>query len=386
MTSLLHARRRARRTLWAAGLAVLLAAPVLADQAPDAPVLAIDVQVVDRDGAPIAGITPDKFNVEIAGRRRRVLSAQPVDGLAAPVADSLEGRQVYFVVVDAGSFGPGASNAAIEAMKTFAATLRDGSLVGLVTFPTGPSVELTADHASIIAALDGIAGQRPASRGGQFGVGLSDIFEYTSSSDPTAVTRTFCGTELAQEDGCPQNLEQEINAEVNGLEAQARASLGRLADFSKRLASIPGRKVVVLASAGVPIAERSGGRPDVGTLPVELAEAATRADVAVYTLLLDRLPDSEGGARRATNASRDRELRGRWLEQFSSSMGGALVRVQAGQAGDAYGRIARETTSYYRLTVESTDADTADRPQRLRVRVDQRGATVRSRTLVKGRE
>lgn len=385
MTALFHARWRARRALWAAGLVAALALPVSADQAPGAPTLEIDVQVVDRDGAPITRITPDKFNVEIGGRRRRVLAAQQIEGSAAPSADSLEGRQVYFVAIDAVSFGPGASSAVIAATRTLVETLPHGSLVGLVTFPAGPSVELTADHAPIVAALEGVSGQRQAARGGQFGLGLADIFEYTSSPDPTAVTQAFCGTELAQEDGCPQSLQQEVNAEVNGLEAQARASLGMLAEFSKRLATIPGRKVVVLVSAGIPIAERSGGRPDVGTLPEQLTEAATRADVAVYTLLIDRLPDADGGARRA-NASRDRDLRGRWLDQFSSSMGGTLVRVQAGQSGDAYDRIARETASYYRLSVESNDADSADRPQRLRVRVDQRGATVRSRTLVKGRD
>ena len=67
-------------------------------------------------------------------------------------------------------------------------------------------------------------------------------------------------------------------------------------------------------------------------------------------------------------------------------LGGQLT-AQGVSALDEHPHIERfgGTASYYRLTVESTEADTAERPQRLRVRVDQRGATVRARQLVKGR-
>ncbi len=379
--------RRAARALCLAALAMVAARPVSAGQASDSasPTLQVDVQVVDRDGRPIPALTADKFEVEVAGRRRRVVSAEVVDALAAPSPDSLAGRQVYFIAVDTLSFAPGASNAAIAAIRTFIDTLPDGSLLGLVTFPAGPSAELTTDHAAVSAALDSLSGQRPAQSAGPFAIGLSDMLEYMSSPDRTAITQTFCGQEMAQEDGCPQRLEQEVAAAVGGLETQARASLGMLTDFSNRLTQVPARKVVVFVSAGLPVAQRSGGRPDVGTMPVVLAETATRADVAFYTLLLDRLPGNDGGGRASSNASRDREALGRWLDQFSASMAGALVRVQSGQTAEAFERIARETGAYYRLTVESTEADAAERPQRLRVRVDARGATVRARQLVKGR-
>lgn len=354
-------------------------------QTPTPETLTIDVQVVDRDGRPIAGITADKFNVEINGRRRRVVDARHVESGATGV-EALEGRGVYFLAVDASSFGAGASRDAIDIVTTFVRTLPDGSLVGLVTFPSGPAVELTTDHESVLTALLSVAGQRQAVRGGSFGLGPGDVVEYLSSNDRTEVARRYCGAELAEDNACPQLLEQEANTTVNVLETHARASLGWLADFSRRLEQIPGRKVLVLASAGLPLASRSGGRPDAGDLPAQLSDAVTRSGIAFYTLLLDRLQDVDQvqGARQA-NASRDRETLSRWLDQFSASMGGALVRVQAAQDLDAYARIASETASFYQLDVETAAADVADRPQRLRVRVDARGATVRSRTLVKGR-
>lgn len=385
------ARRLATPMTWA-GVVAMLAITTIAVRAGQAPAaaadtLAIDVQVVDRDGQPIAGITPDKFNVEVNGRRRRVIAARQVEGTATPGTESLEGRRVYFLVVDASTFGPGASGIATEAITTFIQTLPADSLLGLVTFPGGPAVELTTDHPSVVTALASLAGQRQPQRSGTYGMGVSDVMEFVSASDPTEIARRFCGAELSEDTGCQQVLAQEANAMVNGLETEARSSLGMLSSFATRLAQIPGRKVLVLASAGLAVAERSGGRPDVGNLPAQLAESATKSDITLYALMIDRLQDADQAqnARQSSNASRDREALGRWLDQFSTSMGGALVRVQPGQTSDAYGRIARETASFYQLTVESIPADVVERPQRLRVRVDARGATVRARTLVKGR-
>ena len=139
----------------------------------------------------------------------------------------------------------------------------------------------------------------------------------------------------------------------------------------------------MLASAGLAVAQRAGGRPDVGNLPDELGQALTGSDVAFYTLLLEGLASAGAQDARQSNPRAEREVLARWLDQFSASMGGALVRIQPGQPGEADARIARETVSYYELTLEPGEGDGADRLQRLRVRVNQGGSTVRARTLVK---
>src|SRR6188768_460108 len=46
-------------------------------------VIAVDVQVSDRNGVPVAGLGPDRFAVTINGRRRRVLSAELVESRSA---------------------------------------------------------------------------------------------------------------------------------------------------------------------------------------------------------------------------------------------------------------------------------------------------------------
>jgi hypothetical protein len=40
---------------------------------------AVDVQVIDREGRPVAGLGPDAFEVTINGRRHRVVSAELID-------------------------------------------------------------------------------------------------------------------------------------------------------------------------------------------------------------------------------------------------------------------------------------------------------------------
>ncbi len=393
VTSTFDVPRRRVAPISSVGLATMLlmsASVAGAAQAPAAKsdALIIDVQVVDRDGLPVANIAADKFDVEIGGRKRRVLSVQLVQAAAVATPDASAGRQVYFVAIDALSFGPGVTKAVATATKAFIETLPAGSLVGIATFPQGPSVELTSDRAALAAALDTLSGQRPSQRSSAFNLGAADVIEYVAANDRTSIIQSHC-PELEDSNGCAQSLDQDVMTAINVMETQARASVGMLADFAARLGRIPGRKVLVLVSAGLMVADRSGVRPDVSSQTTDAADSTTRSNVTVYGLFLDRILEGDrvqsSTARQPSNPARERDLLARWLDQFSTSMGGALVKVQVGQGREAYARIARETASHYLLTVESTDADRGERPQRLRVRVNERGTTVRSRTLVAGK-
>jgi hypothetical protein len=101
-----------------------------------------------------------------------------------------------------------------------------------------------------------------------------------------------------------------------------------------------------------------------------------------------RLLDSEpvsGRGRQVSSPSREAEVLGRWLDVFSTSSGGALIRVQGLTNDPGPARLARETASHYVLAVEASPADRAGSVQRLRVRVDARGALVRARQAVAAR-
>src|SRR4026209_689773 len=84
--------------------------------------IAVDVQVIDREGTPVAGLGPDKFEVTINGRRRRVVSANLIESRSSSTLTPAERAAatggpsnipnvaaVVFISIDCPSFGPRAS-------------------------------------------------------------------------------------------------------------------------------------------------------------------------------------------------------------------------------------------------------------------------------------
>ena len=87
--------------------------------------IAVDVQVIDREGVPVTGLGPEKFEVTINGRRRRVLSADLIESRSALTltpaerATAASGRpassrrfpRVVVIAIDCLSFDASASRA-----------------------------------------------------------------------------------------------------------------------------------------------------------------------------------------------------------------------------------------------------------------------------------
>jgi VWFA-related protein len=249
-------------------------------------------------------------------------------------------------------------------------------------------LEPTADRERILAALGGLQGLRDPPPAGSFHVRNADVIDYVASRgrEHDAIERRYCPDLLDK--ACAIQLNQEISTLVASLEAQARSSLGMLESLVDALADLPGRKVLVLVSAGMIIGDRPGSRPDVGSLPIDLGHAAARANMALYTLFLDGsllrqfAAENARGVKQGDGMVRDGDLAGRWLDQFSGAAGGAFLKVLVGQGDTAYARIARETSAYYVLGVEVAEADRTGKARSIRVRVRSRGATVRSRQWV----
>jgi hypothetical protein len=134
--------------------------------------------------------------------------------------------------------------------------------------------------------------------------------------------------------------------------------------------------------------DRPGGRPDVGDLPMQLGDAMARANVTLYTLFLDDSllrqfsAETGSGLKSQTGRARDSDLLGRWLDQFSGQAGGAFIKVLVDSGEQAYARIAEETSAYSLLAVEAPEPSASNKAQPIKVKVEQRGATVRSRQWV----
>ena len=396
-------------------MAVLSAVPAMAgpaqqaSQQPPPPtkfrtgidLIAVDVQVIDRDGHPVVDLGPDKFEVTINGKRRRVVTAElirpdtqltPQSGPAGSPAPERPSR-VIVIAIDCLSFRPAAAHLVMEAARKFVAGLAPTDQVGLVAYPIGPKIDPTTDHAIVSIALGTILGQAQADTS-QFHLRPSEIVDLNaalSGHNPSAssaletVAMRECGNPI--EESCRARLISELAGIALFYEGQANLSIGMLRSLLKTMESVAGRKTVVLISGGMIASDVPGGRPDISEIGIEAGKEAARANAAVYTLYLDDTfrghfsadaPSQKG----FDNLERDSLVMGRWLEHFSGFAGGSLFRLQTGSGEAAFSRVLSEIGSYYLLGVELADEDRDGRTHEITVKANQRKATVRGRRWV----
>jgi VWFA-related protein len=363
-------------------------------------VVAVDVQVIDRSGRPVPDLGPEKFNVTINGRRRRVVSAERIgtDGVdkgvvtASGPSVSSTGR-VIVLAVDCISFDATASRGVIQAARQFVQHLLPEDFVGLSAYPNGARLDPTRDHAAVLRALDTVVGQRDLAELSQFHVRPSEIVDITRELNrgggPTveAVSARECGGN-PPDPFCRQRLITDVTGTALYYEGQATASLGMLRSLVSAMASLTGRKTLVLVSGGMIASDAPGGRPDLSELGIRVGKDAALANTAIYTLYVDSSfierfsAQTRGGDKSLDNWSRDSALLGRWLEQFSGAAGGALFSVQVGNAEAAFARIQTELSSYYLLGVEPADEDRDGRTHEISVKTTQPNVTIRGRRWV----
>lgn len=405
--------------------------------------VAVDVQVVDKDGFPIQALRPQDFEVEINGQKRRVASADfiqstDVTGAAParpvssgpmatnlwPTSDVSGTGRTYVLAFDTQSFSVTESRDVVAAARGFIRRLQPEDIVGLYTFPIGPRMEPTLDHNTVSRSIDTIVG-RSQSLAGEHNLSPSEIIDITAeyareasrnvgrggiaaaagaansaaggATGSAAIITGTGGTTLERvqlrecgtiESACAEMIYTEASTMAFYLEGRATEGLNGLRSLIQLLNEQPGRKTVVLFSAGIPTTDRPGGRPEVGELAKLLGQDAAATNTTIYTLHIDNRESRALSAesRRLPSApasrSRDMAVTGRMLEEFSGASGGALIRVLLGGGEFALDRVFRETSSHYLLGVEPADADRDGRLRQLRVRVGQRGSTVRSRSWV----
>lgn len=424
-------------------LAWVVSAPLLA-RAPQAQtfravvdLIPLDVQVVDGDGQPIAGLSAADFDVTLDGRKRRVVSvdfvrfgppvatAAPSDSSSKPpgspdeapspgspaapvVREAPAPPRVFILAIDCLSIDPGEAKRAFAATAAFVARLRPDDEVGLFTFPNGPRVDPTRDHAAVVAALDKVATRRAMTPSGQFTLTPSDLVELSpfiqgnslvlsesvggsSVSSAEARFKALCGGATTSGQGadlfCQIQLGMAVSSELLYHEGLAQAGFGMLERMLGALAGVQVRKTVVLVSGGVLSSDTPRARPDNRDLAYRVGRAAAAADVSVYTLFLQQLTTDPNtaqtrGAPSVPAPARDRTLLTQFLSDFSGSAGGTLFTAITDNGEHAFTRILTESAAYYLLGVEPTPQDRDGRHHELRVKVRGRPATIRSRSWV----
>src|SRR6185436_17016564 len=246
-------------------------------------VIAVDVQVVDSEGYPIGRIGPDSFQVSINGQRRKVVSAQFVAQMAASDDPAEprppEGRGRTFVLaIDAGSFQVGSERAPIESAQNFVQHLDPSDRIGLFVYPAGSQILPTTQRAPLTISLGRVTGQKDSLRT-HYNLRPWEIVDITAQmSNPNSfltaarnVTNPTAdgGTQMEldpvlkiQARECPEDLDCPAKIYAEGiqlatqLERQVQTSLGGLEALLRALEKIPGRKSVVLVSAGLLVSDR----------------------------------------------------------------------------------------------------------------------------------
>src|SRR3982751_1767067 len=369
--------------------------------------IAIDVQVIDREGVPVADLGPDKFEVTINGRRRRVVSADLVESRSATTLSPAERAaaaagapvipmlaRVVVIAIDCLSFDASASRHVLATAREFIDRLPATDEVGLFAYPYGPKLNPTTDHAAVSRALLDVTGQRDIPSH-QFHLRPSEIVDLTAAtvaarvqelSALEVVARRECGVPV--EETCRQRLMLEILGTAMYYEGQGNASLGMLRSLLEEMGNINGRKTLVLISAGMMASDVPGGRPDISELGMQVGKEAARSNTSIYTLSLDTAAidrfsaQVRSGDKNLQSEARDSDVLGRWLDQFSGAAGGALFKVQVGSGEYAFDRIYKEMSAYYLLGVEPAEADRDGRTHEIKVKTTQRNAMVRGRRWV----
>jgi VWFA-related protein len=384
--------------------------------------IAVDVQVIDRDGRPVVALGPESFEVTLDGRKRRVVSVSftqhavtPLPGerrpslstppperpTATPQSAATSGAvgRTFIISIDTGSFRTLDASVAILAAQRFIRQLSPDDAVGVFTLPYGPRLTPTTTHATALQLVGTIVG-RKAVVPGQFDMTVEQIIDITATAanqSLTASRRTIgqmftegtasgeqmdcSGTTVA----CTETALSEAQGLASALEEEVLQGLTGLDSLLRLLQSFPGRKTVLLLSGGMPVSDRGGGRPNLADDVKALGEQATYANATINTLYFDpnlNTSFSVESRRPRMSSGRTRVIYTRALAEFSEPSGGRLVEVSTGAGEVEIDRLLAQSSTYYVLGVEPDARDRDGRPHRIQVKVGQRGVSVLSRQLV----
>jgi VWFA-related protein len=374
---------------------------VLAGQDPQQPLksgvelVMVDAQVVDKKGDPIAGLTAQNFQVSIGGKRRTVVSAEFLDantGLPRGTTDGSTPRSmpgnIYILAVDQGSFRPVNAPSVVYAAREFLKRARPNDYIGMVSFPApGAVINPTRDRAELEAAIPKLVGFSQLKQQRQFQYSLADAIDVGSpglGKDNDVFQRVVERNCPPNDMMCPKSLEMEIGETISMLEMQSARSLAGIRSVIGGIKGIPGRKTMVVMSAGIPSGDRTGARLYMKADATQAGKEAADAGVLLYTLHLNTAfldsfsPDAPSAQQ---TAMREAGVYARGLDTFNGHAGGTFLEVNTG-ADFAVDRMMRETSAYYLLGVQVEDADRNGEAHRIEVKVNQRGANVRNRPSV----
>src|SRR5687767_14855137 len=322
--------------------------------------VSVDVQVVDKDGKPIAGMKPEDFEVTIEGRKRTVVSAQliqfqsaaqaaatsaPTPGAAASPSGAPQ-RRIYVIGVDEQSIRHGSARAAMEAAKRFIAQLGPDDLVGLVAYPQGMvRIDPTDNRAQVIAGLDKVRAlfEPPQTKYNVSAAEAIDIASNNSGTVAQVIERECAGLDANALMACSRQVTMEGQALGIALEATLAQSLGGLRGLLTDMGTLPGRKILVMISGGMAMSDKGVGRGDETGRMFDIGRIAAQTNTSLYALHMDtRFLDAYAERKVSHTIFRDETIFNAGLEKLAAAAGGTVFRVRTGSGDPAFSRRSEE--------------------------------------------
>jgi VWFA-related protein len=353
----------------------------------DVDVVAVDVNVVDKQGRPVRGLGVDDFTITVDGASRRVISAdfvsQSMEEETAPIPppspdrlvstnEGIRRGRIIVIVVDQGNIRPGVGRLALRAADRLMDALNPQDQVALVTLPGGgPQVDLTNEHARVRDALKRIVG-RAQFAGPRLSLAQAQSLNDKRGFDLQDLLERLCPATLsrAERELCMSDVEGEAFSVMANFRHQSDVSMKGLAFLMQGLQQIEGPKTVVLITEAL----RSERTDELRAV----ANAAAAARVAFFGILIDEagMPDP-ARAEAAPTVLEDASITTNDLYGLASLTRGAVFRTIGSAA--PFERIAREISGYYLLGFEPQGGDRDGKDHVVDVKVARPGVTIRAR-------
>jgi VWFA-related protein len=354
----------------------------------------IDAVVVNGDGRPALGLTAKDFTLRVDGQPRPIESVEFFDARAASTKESsattetlrrTASRHVLFVV-DEGNISAGGGRRAVSAASRMLDQLGPSDRIGVLSIPSGPSVDFTDSHEPVRAALQKVVGRASsAAEAGEFNLNDQELFAFDvgqSMNDRTTQQNVLvreCPLTMPPQrrEACEGSLRSEAQGRLEGIRERSRATIAQLDKLFRSLARMSGPKVVILVSEGLLM--RPDHRDD-GVITTLGAQAAA-TDVMFYAVLLDGPTidvDAGGRPRPPSSLQQDRTIREDGLSALAGASGGVLVRVTAAPDA-AFERLGHALSGFYIVAFRVLPGD-RDGPHQVQLTSSAAGASLHART------
>ena len=282
-------------TIWLAGVAAVSLIAQADAQRPttfkaSTELVVIEAQVVTRDGSPVAGLKADQFEVFVDGRKQPIVSldffrltgAGQTGTTAGAASDAQIGGRTIVLAIDQESFPVSGQASAREAAMRVANTVAPEDSLGLIAFPGSVAVAPTLDHEAVRTAIAKISGLRTDVSASRFSISAMEASRIkTRDSSTKEITDRECKLDPGNRN-CPIEVVQDAGRIADALERQAQLSVSGLRNVLDTVGSLPGRKTLMLISAGLPMNPRGTPNPDSETAYIAQRAAAFNINLYVF--------------------------------------------------------------------------------------------------------